>query len=95
MQISAKRNSLRVAPAREKPLLAFLMAPWFGFEAGCTSSSTQQDQIIPPEQRSIGLPPPRMQEMERPHSNFLPLYLHVCGITRREGGEREDQLVDH
>lgn len=57
------------------------MAPWFGFDAGCTSSSTQHDQIIPPEHRSMGFPPPRMQEMDKPHSNFFPLNLHVCGIT--------------
>lgn len=64
-------------------LLAFLMAPWLGSAAGCTSSSTQHDQIIPPEHKSMGLPPPRMHDMERPHSNFLPLNLHVCGITRK------------
>lgn len=45
------------------------------------SLSTQHDQIIPPEQESIGLPPANTHEMLSPHSNLRPLYLHVCGIT--------------
>jgi hypothetical protein len=63
--------------------LAFCKRPTLGFWIlfGISSSSTQQLQIIPPEQRSTGLPPPSTQLMLRPHSNFAPLYLQVCGIT--------------
>jgi len=67
-------------------LLAFCSKPTFGrgIFSGMSSSSTQQLHIKPPEHRSMGRPPPRTQLMLRPHSNFAPLYLHVCGITETD-----------
>lgn len=61
-------------------LLAFWTNP-IEVDSWCKSLSTQQDQIIPPEHESTGLPPANTHDILKPHSNRLPLYLHVCGIT--------------
>ncbi|KYN04159.1 hypothetical protein ALC62_04924, partial [Cyphomyrmex costatus] len=67
----------------QENLLAFCNRPTVGRGtfSGMSSSSTQQLHIKPPEHKSTGRPPPITQVMLRPHSNFAPLYLHVCGIT--------------
>lgn len=48
-----------------------------------SSLSIQHDQIIPPEHKSIGLPPFSTQDIERPHSNLYPWYRQLWGITER------------
>ncbi|KZC10460.1 hypothetical protein WN55_01889, partial [Dufourea novaeangliae] len=64
-------------------VLAFCSIPAVGrgIFSGTSSSSMQQLQINPPEQRSTGRPPPRTQLILRPQSKVAPLYVHVCGIT--------------
>lgn len=62
-------------------LLALLTAPSAELDSWCISRSTQHDQIMPPEHRSSGFPPPSTHDMLRPHSKRRPLNLHVCGIT--------------
>lgn len=61
-------------------LLAFCTNPCDD-DSWCRSLSTQHDQIIPPEHESTGFPPAKTHDILNPHSNRLPLYLHVCGIT--------------
>lgn len=74
----------RTGPERDGLyLLALWTAPCSGSLSGAKSRSMQQDHIIPPEQRSSGLPPPSTQDRERPHSNLRPLCRHVWGITER------------
>ena len=45
------------------------------------SRGTQQDQIIPPLQRSIALAPAKTQERLRPHSYWAPEYQQKFGTT--------------
>ncbi|EFN67670.1 hypothetical protein EAG_11857 [Camponotus floridanus] len=43
-----------------------------------------QQLHLEPEQSLTGRPPPKTQLILRPHLNFLPLYMHVCGITETD-----------
>uniref|UniRef100_A0A1A9UK26 Uncharacterized protein n=1 Tax=Glossina austeni TaxID=7395 RepID=A0A1A9UK26_GLOAU len=63
-----------------KCLLVLLTCPAFELISSLNSLSTQHDHIMPPEHKSTGLPPLKTQDIERPHSNFLPRYLQRgCG----------------
>ena len=48
------------------------------------SRGTQQDQIIPPLQRSIALAPANTQDRLRPHSYCAPEYQQKLGTTERQ-----------
>lgn len=63
--------------------LVLLTGAACGLSSASRSLSTQHDQIMPPEQRSSGLPPPKTHEMDRPHSNLWPRKRHDCGITAK------------
>uniref|UniRef100_A0A1B0BNG5 MD-2-related lipid-recognition domain-containing protein n=1 Tax=Glossina palpalis gambiensis TaxID=67801 RepID=A0A1B0BNG5_9MUSC len=60
-----------------KCLLVLLTWPAFVLISSLNSLSTQHDHIMPPEHKSTGLPPLKTQDIERPHSNFLPRYLQT------------------
>lgn len=66
-----------------KYLLAFCTRPTLVCSC-CISLSTQHDQIMPPEHKSMGLPPASTHDMLRPHSKRTPLNLHVWGITEND-----------
>ena len=63
-----------------------ITADWTGADMRLTwsvilSRGTQQDQIIPPLQRSIALAPANTQDRLRPHSYWAPEYQQKLGTT--------------
>lgn len=67
--------------SRTENLRGFSMVPAVG--SLTLSFGTQQLQIMPPLQRSMGLLPWRTQETLSPHPNIVPPCQQFCGITNQ------------